>query len=528
MSGGSAHGTVYLTEQGADVFIFVFLGSEGGPFWLQGDNGQYCHLEQSEYMQGRWSAKWTVSNVNAPSLRQGAHLVGISAAVAKSQKDAYKKSLFENGKPDYANRGALQFTEFPRSELVVRSTTSRLQPIEVVAELPVQITKAVSQPAAAAANISIVNNYNITYGPVIHNAPSGIVNFNISNITFNGGVIDRAIAAELGKNAAQVSGKLGEILRSLSKGPAEKQEERFLQEEVVQRLHRPALFIERDKVVMSDTVSIWAARITSKHLNLETLIRCVARVNVAYHGQAYVGTAWLLNRKLKSGNRLAITNAHVALAIFDEERKAKKGEYNRAIRATLDFHFEREDDPDNEQCAKVLSVVHRSGLNPSQVIGALWIGQEVKVIDNSGKGVDVAFLEVETTPFMATKAGIPFSATQVKTAGQVAIVGYPSFDSRTKAPRSLLKEVFEDIYDVKRFQPGEVGVVNDQFFAHDCSTLGGNSGSVVLSLSDDTENCDAVGIHFGSQRALDGRTWNYAFSSAAIQAALKNIENLLL
>ncbi len=55
-----------------------------------------------------------------------------------------------------------------------------------------------------------------------------------------------------------------------------------------------------------------------------------------------------------------------------------------------------------------------------------------------------------------------------------------------------MSRIFENIYNVKRLHPGEVMAVSEHFFNHDCSTLGGNSGSPVV----DFNTGEAVGIHF--------------------------------
>jgi V8-like Glu-specific endopeptidase len=60
-----------------------------------------------------------------------------------------------------------------------------------------------------------------------------------------------------------------------------------------------------------------------------------------------------------------------------------------------------------------------------------------------------------------------------------------------------MKRIFADIYNVKRLQPGEVsGDALDAFeIFHDCSTLGGNSGSPVVDL----ETHQVLGLHFGGR-----------------------------
>ena len=65
-------------------------------------------------------------------------------------------------------------------------------------------------------------------------------------------------------------------------------------------------------------------------------------------------------------------------------------------------------------------------------------------------------------------------------------------------------QIFANVFNVKRLQPGEIRTVFDQrhILEHDCSTLGGNSGSCVVDL----ETKQVVGLHYGG-RYLEG---NYA------------------
>ena len=56
-----------------------------------------------------------------------------------------------------------------------------------------------------------------------------------------------------------------------------------------------------------------------------------------------------------------------------------------------------------------------------------------------------------------------------------------------------MERYFKGLYDVKRFAPGFLMSVDDgQILSHDCTTLGGNSGSPVVSLDQDR----VVGLHF--------------------------------
>jgi hypothetical protein len=57
-----------------------------------------------------------------------------------------------------------------------------------------------------------------------------------------------------------------------------------------------------------------------------------------------------------------------------------------------------------------------------------------------------------------------------------------------------MDRIFEGIYDVKRLAPGYL-TSEDQngSFSHDCTTLGGNSGSCVI----DVETGSVIGLHWG-------------------------------
>jgi Trypsin-like peptidase domain len=85
----------------------------------------------------------------------------------------------------------------------------------------------------------------------------------------------------------------------------------------------------------------------------------------------------------------------------------------------------------------------------------------------------------------------------------VYVVGYPAWDGRRGEPETL-RRIFMDIYNVKRLQPGRAVTYSTQFSAleHDCSTLGGNSGSPVVDL----ETHQVIGLHFGGRYGLG----NYA------------------
>jgi len=79
-------------------------------------------------------------------------------------------------------------------------------------------------------------------------------------------------------------------------------------------------------------------------------------------------------------------------------------------------------------------------------------------------------------------------------AGQaICVVGYPLQDPRN--PPSFVSIIFENRFGVKRAALGEITSCDDIRFSHDCSTLGGNSGSPVVDLV----TGQVCGVHVSGQ-----------------------------
>ena len=79
---------------------------------------------------------------------------------------------------------------------------------------------------------------------------------------------------------------------------------------------------------------------------------------------------------------------------------------------------------------------------------------------------------------------------------EVYTIGYPAWDGRRNEPIPM-RRIFSNIYNVKRLQPGRImdESVHGLVFRHDCSTLGGNSGSCVFDL----ESGQVLGLHYSGR-----------------------------
>jgi hypothetical protein len=116
--------------------------------------------------------------------------------------------------------------------------------------------------------------------------------------------------------------------------------------------------------------------------------------------------------------------------------------------------------------------------------------------------LDIAILEIEP------QAGVPHAPLTLSdvdsTDGDfVAVLGYPLKDG-IRNP-AFMEALFENKYGVKRGSPGEIVKTETSLAFHDCSTLGGNSGSPVLSL----KTGKVVGLH---------RSGTFMFRNEAVQA----------
>ena len=58
----------------------------------------------------------------------------------------------------------------------------------------------------------------------------------------------------------------------------------------------------------------------------------------------------------------------------------------------------------------------------------------------------------------------------------------------------MIRAIFDDIFQVKRLQPGQFNSMFAEYgvFSHDCSTLGGNSGSGIVDVASNL----IIGVHY--------------------------------
>jgi endonuclease G len=259
-------------------------------------------------------------------------------------------------------------------------------------------------------------------------------------------------------------------------------------EAIVRKFGRPVLLIQSDTYVAPELPSV-IAELAPHRQRIEAAIKKVGRVEFINHAMPWGGTGWLVDKNI------VITNRHVA-EIVAEASGNGKFRFKLSLGgvpfgARLDF---------KEEFGPAATGVHEVLL------------KSVKFIARSDQP-DIALLELKPNGALPDPLVLLDAASADGQA--VGIIGYPAYDSRND-PQDIAR-YFGDIFDVKRFAPGVVSqqAGTQHFFMHDATTLGGNSGSVVLDLA----TGKALGLHFAGTY-LEG---NFAVTAAEIKKALSGL-----
>ena len=263
-------------------------------------------------------------------------------------------------------------------------------------------------------------------------------------------------------------------------------------ESIALRRQRPVLSILNNEtsLVFVDPADseIWESRLTKAKPLLDMTIPAVGRIELEGGRLDWVGTGWLV------ADGILVTNRHVA-----NEFAMRKGEgftfrmgNEQPIAAAVDFVQEFE--------------------NPSTLLFKLV--KPLYIEDD--RGPDLAFFEIDVNVGDARLAKAIQLADDVVETENVATIGYPAYDSRIPEP-DLMERIYGRMYNKKRLAPGGVTRVEKARLLHNCTTLGGNSGSVVFDL----DNGHALGLHF-SGTFLET---NYAVRADVVKKTLASVRS---
>lgn len=244
-------------------------------------------------------------------------------------------------------------------------------------------------------------------------------------------------------------------------------------ESVIVPFMRPVLYIKNGQIEIPKSNEL-KERLYKYKPNIELSLKSVGRIELLNHQLVYCGTGWLISEGI------IVTNRHVAEEFSKRNTNGFGGQFRKnfagiGIDAKIDFkeeHITASDSSSNQFEVEVEKIVY--------------------LLDDKPSNPDLALLKIRKIPGLPDP--IPF-ITDVPVRDQnIGVVGYPAKDPRGVTDEAMEKRIFEEVFGVKRYAPGQVlGVENHTwYFTHDASTLGGNSGSLVQ----DMETGAAIGLHF--------------------------------
>lgn len=268
---------------------------------------------------------------------------------------------------------------------------------------------------------------------------------------------------------------------------SKKAEGKLIREQIILAYKRPSFLIQQNTFDPSPSET-WKELLSLHKGILEGAIPSIGRVEMKNHSQLdWAGTGFLVEENI------IVTNRHVAEHFIQAKDSGYGWKINarqKIVKARIDFREEYQDPAEQEiEFAEILHI-------------------------EPEPGPDLAFfrvnLEDDITPLQLS--GSP-SANDF-----IATVGYPWKDSRVSFRiEKVMKRIFGEIYGVKRLAPGKIMGVYDEIIHHDCTTLGGNSGSAIL----DIETGKVVAVHYGGDVI-----YNCAVSARVIADRLLKIKKI--
>jgi endonuclease G len=265
-------------------------------------------------------------------------------------------------------------------------------------------------------------------------------------------------------------------------------------EAIVLTTGRPTLLIQGGKWEEPRLPEV-KKRLDSAAGHLLKAIPKVARLELLNHpNHDYIGSAWMVDEDVM------ITNRHVAniFARRDHGRfVVRTTPFGEPYQAQVDFNeeYESPNKPFEVPIEEVLFIERDVGFLPDMAL------VRVKKVDGLPE------------PIALSEEGVNRN-------DDIAVIGYPARDSRNDP--FVMQRLFKGIYEVKRLSPGRIsGIRQDRFaLTHDCTTLGGNSGSVVLSLA----SGKAVGLHFAGSYLEN----NFAVTSAVVREKMADLSRRVI
>lgn len=274
--------------------------------------------------------------------------------------------------------------------------------------------------------------------------------------------------------------------------PPPSDEAALVQESIVMRRRRPVLAIKSDTAELQfedeADVALWRGRLERAMPHIKRAASAVGRIDLAGGPLDWIGTGWLVSENV------LVTNRHVAQEF--------------AHRDGTGFTFSPGTSGPVSAFADFLQEIDSSAQLRFDLLRPLHI--------ETASGPDVAFFEIAQTSGDRRIAEHLTLAQRPRITENAAVIGYPAYDSRIPEPE-LMERIYGRVYNKKRLAPGAVTQVEAGRLLHNCTTLGGNSGSLVLDL----DTGEALGLHYSGSFL----TSNYAVRADVVGQLLEDVRS---
>lgn len=276
---------------------------------------------------------------------------------------------------------------------------------------------------------------------------------------------------------------------------------------------RPA-FLVRDDFIVPDSSppGHWTDLLTDilSEEPIRAVLGSVGRVDITHPLYAFAGTGWLI------APDLVATNRHVAQLFVDFAADGGP-RLKTKLDPRIDFgHEHRGRDSHNSRPITALVFAGAHPIPPSGIDHAL---------------LDLAVFRLGPPARPPEGAQQPLTlrigphAAEPQT--EVFVTGYPGRPSPTSLGSvgetdRVLRLLFDKLWGFKRLAPGLVTppTFGTRTMNHDASTLGGNSGSLIMGL----DSIPAVmGIHYGGNWGSDRANWGHVMAAVLDEPGLPGL-----
>ena len=264
--------------------------------------------------------------------------------------------------------------------------------------------------------------------------------------------------------------------------------------EVIVRLDgsRPSFMIQNGEINRATSpLGSWKDALDASNDSLIEAISCVGRIDIPWMSPGFVGTGFLVQENL------ILTNRHVLQAAAQQR---SDGSWKFHEETAIDFAHE----------FRATASRNRRALKRVVFCGPDEIDLNANI---NHKNLDLALIELEA----ATNENRPRKVLSIDKAPdwadpdiEIFTVGYPGKPILGTYTPTLLEQLFQSTFGYKRLAPGLIMPsgqnVQPWTLTHDATTLGGNSGSVVLVAGRETA---AAGLHYGGQTTQPRQNWGH-------------------